>query len=222
MAALMHLTPERRAVAAALAFLLAAFLAGVNPGPQGVRYAIFGVTEGLAAILLSFAFLQRQLWWSEAGVLRWVAVGYGTLANAQILELLLPPPGVLEWMVLTGLAFGGWALLAASSRERMLAGLATVALLLALLRFSIVPIVWDRAGPGPGEAWGLGNLAEGMRRLVVDHQPVTAGGEVLGVVAIAIWAVGTRLLWKPTRKAVARPIKPPPTYPAIEDPGEYD
>ena len=202
------LTQQRRAVAAALAFLLAAFMAGVIPGPQGVQYAIFGVTEGLAAILLSFAFLQRQVWWNEAGLLRWIAVGYGTLANAQILELLLPPPGVLEWMVLTGLAFGGWALLAASSRERMLAGLATVALLLALLRFSIVPIVWNRAGPGPGEAWGLGDLAEGMRRLVVDHQPVSAGGEVLGVVAIALWALGTRFLWRPVGNTAVTTIQP--------------
>jgi len=200
------LTAERRAVAAALTFLLAAFLAGVTVGPGRVHYALFGITEGLAAILLTFAFLQRKVWWNETGWLRWVAIGYGTLANAQILELLLPPPGVLEWMVIMGLAFGGWALLAASTRERMLTGLATVALMLALLRFSIIPILWDRAGPGPGEAWGLGDLAEGMRRLVVDHQPVTASGQVLGVVAIAAWALGTRLLWEGPSVGVGRTI----------------
>lgn len=51
------LTAERRAVAAALTFLLAAFLAGVTVGPGRVHYALFGITEGLAAILLTFAFL---------------------------------------------------------------------------------------------------------------------------------------------------------------------
>lgn len=189
-------TPARRAVAAALLFLGAAFLAGVNPRPVGFAYHAFGVTEGLLGILLTYVFLERRVWWNPSPRLRWVAVVYGAVANAQILEMLIPPPGVLEWLVLTGLAFSAWAIVGARSRTRLLGGLAAMAILLAVLNFSIIPVLWERAGPGPGEAWGLGDLAEGVRRLVVDYEPVGPGGQLLGVAALGCWAAATRLLWR--------------------------
>lgn len=200
----MTITADRRTVAAALLFLGAAFLAGVNPGLDGLSYHTFGITEAIIALLLTHVFVRHGVWWSPPGALRWVALGYGAIASAQLLELLLPPPGILEWLVLTGIAFSAWAVVAAGSRSRLLAGLTAMALLLAVLKFSIIPVLWDRAGPGPGEAWGLGDLAEGLRRLVVDYEPVTAGGQLLGAAAITLWALGTRLLW---RQATSRPKK---------------
>lgn len=206
MAATLIGTPARRAVAAALAFLAAAFLAGISPGLDGVRYRFFGLPEGLLALLLVNAFLTRGIWWNPAPTLRWVAIIYGTVATAQILEMLLPPPGVLEWLVITGLAFSMWGILAARDRRRLITGLSVMALLLAMLRFSVIPALWERAGPGPGEAWGLGDLAEGMRRFIVDYDPVAPAGQLLGFAAVALWAVGTRILWPPpgVRRAGAR------------------
>lgn len=195
----MRVDAPRRAVGAALLFLLAAFLAGVNPLPEGFSYHTFGVSEGILAILLTYVMLEREVWWSPAGVLRWVAVAYGTVASAQILGLLIPAPGVLEWMVLTGLAFSSWAIVGSASRTRFLGALGAMTLLLSILKFSVIPILWERAGPGPGEAWGLGDLAEGFRRLVVDHEPVTAAGQLLGFTAIALWAGATRVLWAQER-----------------------
>jgi hypothetical protein len=192
----MTLTPERRAVAAALLFLLAGALAGVNPRPEGFAYHTFGVTEAILALLLTHVFLRHEVWWSSAGVLRWVAIAYGAVATAQLLDLLVPPPGILEWLVLTGLAFSAWAVVGAGDRSRLLAGVAALALMLSLLKFSVIPVLWDRAGPAPGEAWGLGDLAEGLRRLVVDYEPVSAGGQLLGAAAIGAWAAATRLLWR--------------------------
>lgn len=207
MATEVRLTPERSAVVAALLFLAAAFVAGLAPGPRGFSYRTFGITEGLGAILLTYIFLERRVWWSAARRLRWVAFVYGTVATAQILELLLPEPGILEWMVLTGLAFAVWAAVGARSRKRLLAGLAVVASLLAMLKFSVVPTLWVRAGPAVGAAWGLGDLAEGARRLVVDHEPITAAGQLLGVVAIGLWAAGTRLLWRQRRRRVKKALR---------------
>lgn len=195
----MRLTPQRRVVAASLVFLASAFLAGVTPGPDGLTYHTFGIAEGILALLLTYAFLQRGIWWPGRGPLRWIAIAYAALATAQLLELLLPPPGVIEWMVLTGLAFSTWAVVAASSRSRMLAGLATMALLLAMLKFSVIPALWVRSGPGPGEAWGLGDLAEGLRRLVVDYEPVSPSGQLVGFAALACWAMATRILWRQKR-----------------------
>jgi hypothetical protein len=103
---------------------------------------------------------------------------------------------VLEWLVLTGVAFSIWGVLGGRDRSRVLMGLATLALLLSVLKFSVVPVLWERAGPGPGEAWGLGDLAEGLRRLIVDYEPLTPAGQLVGFVAIGFWAAGTRLLWR--------------------------
>ena len=111
--------------------------------------------------------------------------------------IFIPAPGVLEWMVMTGLAFSAWAIVGARSRSRLLGSLSAVALLLAILKFSVIPVLWDRAGPGPGEAWGLGDLAEGLRRLVVDYEPVTPAGQLVGFAAIALWAGGTRHQLRP-------------------------
>lgn len=203
----MTLTPERRAVGASLLFLVAAFLAGVNPGMDGLSYNTFGITEAIIALLLTHVFVRHGVWWSPLGALRWLALGYGAVATAQLLELLIPPPGVLEWLVLTGIAFSAWAVVAAGSRSRLLAGLAALGLLLAVLKFSVIPVLWNRAGPGPGEAWGLGDLAEGLRRLVVDYQPVTAGGQLLGAGAIALWAAGTRLLWRQESRRAKKALR---------------
>jgi hypothetical protein len=178
----------------AAAETLTAALAGVTLRADGVDYRAFGMVEGLFALLLAYLFRLRGVWTREAGGLGWVPIVYGTLATAQLLALLLPPPGVLQWVVVTGLAFSAFAAFAARSATRLLAGLATVAILLALLNFSVIPFLWVRAGPGPGEAWGLGNMAEGFRRLFVEYEPVRPGGELVGFVAIACWAAATLLL----------------------------
>lgn len=196
MAAAASLTPARRAVAAALLFLASGALAGFTLRPQGVEWRTFGLTEGLFALLLAYVLLLRGAWLRPPGPLGWLAVVYGTFAGAQLLELLFPPPGIVEWVVVTGLAFSAWSALSGGNRERLMASLAGLALLLALLKFSVIPVIWDRAGPAPGEAFGLGNLAEGFRRLFVDYQPVRPAGQLVAFVAVGCWALATRMLWE--------------------------
>lgn len=189
------LTPERRAVAAALLFLGSAALAGIHLAEAGVRYRTFGVVEGVFALLLTYVLLLRGAWVRPPGALGWLPVLYGTVAGAQLLELLLPPPGVIEWVVVFVLALTAWAALSAGTRTRLMASLATLALLLALLRFSVIPVLWERAGPAPGAALGLGDLAESARRLFADYEPMRPAGELVGFAALALWALATRLLW---------------------------
>lgn len=195
MAAPATLTPARRGVAAALLFLASAALAGVALPARGIEYRVFGLTEGLLGLLLAYILLLRGVWLRPPGVPGWLAVGYGTLANAQLLELLLPPPGIIEWIVVTGLAFTAWAALSAGTRQRMLASLASLGLLLALFKFSVIPFMWVRAGPAPGTALGLGNVAESFRRLFVEYEPLRPEGQLVGFAAIVLWVLGTRLLW---------------------------
>jgi hypothetical protein len=202
MAAAAALTPARRAVAAALIFLGSAALAGVVLRAGGVTYRAFGMVEGLFALLLVYLFLLRGVWLRPAGGVGWVAVAYGAAATAQLVALLLPPPGIVQWVVVTGLVFSVWAAFAARTPTRLLASIGAVALLLALLDFSVIPFLWVRAGPGPGQAWGLGNLAEGFRRLFVEYEPLRPGGELVGFAAVVLWVAATRLLGPPDSSAV--------------------
>lgn len=190
------LTPARRAVAAALLFLAAATLAGITTpaSGDGVRYHTFGLVEGVLALLLSYILVARGAWLAPRGVAGWVALAYGTVASAQLWELLLPPPGVLEWGVVVTLALVAWGALAGGTRQRLVASLASLALLLALLKFSVIPVLWERAGPAAGTGFGIGDVAEGFRRLLVAEPPA-AGGPLVGFLALCAWVLGTYLLW---------------------------
>lgn len=187
----------RLRIAAALLFLAAAALAGFEPGDAGVHYRLFGLPEGIFALLLTYVVLLRGVWARPVEPLGWVAVGYGTLANAQLWELLLPPPGVVEWVTVTGLAIVFWGALGTGSRRRMIGSLGSLALLLALLKFSVIPVLWNRIGPPAGAAYGLGDLAEEARRFFADYTPTGAGAQLAGFAALCAWAAATRLLWPP-------------------------
>ena len=189
------MTHSQRAVAAALAFLASAALAGVALVPDGVEYRTFGMVEGVFALLLAYLLVFRRGWQAPETVVGWVAVVYGTLASAQVLELLFPPPGMIEWMVVAGMAVTAWGAFSGGSRRRLVFTLASLALLLALLKFSVLPVLWGRLGPQPGTAFGLGDAAESVRRVFADYRPLRPIGQFVGFVAIACWAAGTRLLW---------------------------
>lgn len=191
-----ELTPARRAVAAAMVFLAAGALAGISPQDQVTAYRVFGLTEGMLALLLTFVLLEREAWTRPAGPLGWLAIGYATVASAQIVTLLLPSRGLLQWLCVVGVLFLLLAGLAIVSRRRLMGLLSGLAVLLALLKFSVVPFLWEHSGPARGEAFGMGTALDRMRRLVVDYRPEAPGAQLLGVAAIALWVVGTRLLWR--------------------------
>ena len=200
------LTRAQRAVAAALLFLMAAGIVGIAPGEQGVHYAVFGAVEGILSLLLAAALLGRGVWMRPVDALGWTAVIYGTVALAQVLEFLLPPPGVLEWVVVIGLLFSSWGLVGAGDRRRVVHSLAAAAVLLALVRYSVLPLLWT-IGPERGAALGLGNLAESVRVSIAQPRSSGAAAQLLGVLGIALWAAATRLLW-PSESTPSDPAQP--------------
>lgn len=204
-------TRPRRAVAAALLFLLAGVLAGVVPVEHGVEYRVFGIVEGLFALLLAYLLVLRGAWMQPAGVTGWAALAYGTVATAQVLEFLFPPPGLVQWVVVAGMAITAWSVFSGGSPRRLVASLASLAVILALVRYSVIPVLWTRIGPAEGTAFGLGDLAEGARRIFADYRPVKPAGELLGFAAVCCWALATRLVWSATPgvSAAPDPLDPP-------------
>ena len=191
------MTAAQRQVAAALTFLASAAVGGVALVPGGVEYRAFGMVEGVFALLLAYLLVFRGAWERPEGFAAWTAVAYGTVASAQALELLLPPPGMIEWMVVAGIAVTAWAAFAGGTRRRLVFSLASLALLLAVLKFSVIPVLWARMGPAAGTAFGLGDAAEAVRRTFADYRPLRPAGQLVGFAALALWALGTRLLWPP-------------------------
>jgi hypothetical protein len=191
------MTLAQRQVAAALAFLASATVAGIALTPEGVEYRAFGMVEGVFALLLAYLLIFRDAWERPETLAGWMAVGYGVVASAQCLELLLPPPGMIEWMVVAGIAVTAWGAFSGGTRRRLVFSLASLALLLAVLKFSVIPVLWGRMGPAAGTAFGLGDAAESVRRTFADYRPLRPAGQLVGFVALALWALGTRLLWPP-------------------------
>ena len=189
------MTAAQRAVAASLLLLGSAVLAGLTPLEQGVAYRTFGLVEGVFALLLSYVLVRRGAWNPAAGWTGWLPLFYGTLANAQLLELLMPPPGMIEWGVAGALSVAAWGALGRGTRHRLVVSLASLALLLAVLKFSVIPVLWRNLGPAAGTAMGLGDLAESARRILADYQPVHPAGQLVGFLALCLWALATRILW---------------------------
>lgn len=191
------MTSAQRHTAAALAFLASATVAGIALVPDGVEYRAFGLVEGVFALLLAYLLVFRGAWERPETLTGWMAIVYGVLASAQCLELLLPPPGMIEWMVVAGIAVTAWGAFSGGTRRRLVFSLASLALLLAVLKFSVIPVLWTRVGPAAGTGFGLGDVAEGVRRAFADYRPLRPVGQLVGFVALALWALGTRLLWPP-------------------------
>jgi hypothetical protein len=197
------MTLAQRQTAAALVFLAGATVAGVALVPGGVEYRAFGMVEGVFALLLAHLLIVRRAWEPPATLPGWMAVAYGTVASAQALELLLPPPGMIEWMVVAAIAVTAWSAFSGGTRRRFVVSLASLALLLAVLKFSVIPVLWERIGPAAGTAYGLGDVAESVRRAFADYRPLRPAGQLVGFVALALWALGTRLLWPPDEPGAA-------------------
>jgi hypothetical protein len=98
-------------------------------------------------------------------------------------------------------AITAWSAFSAGTPRRLVASLASLAVVLALVRYSVIPVLWAHLGPAQGTALGLGNLAESARRVFADWHPVRPAGELVGFVAVCCWALATRLVWAPGRAA---------------------
>lgn len=187
----------RRAVAAALLFLLAAALAGLElPAGGGVAWRVFGLVEATLALVLSYLLVERRVWARPRTPTRALAVGYGALATAQLWQRLLPPGGALRIVVVVAVTFALWGALGRAAPRRVLVSLGVLAALLALVRYEIAP-AGQALGPEPGTAWGLGDLAESARRALLGAEPERPAGQLVAATAVAAWAVATALLRPP-------------------------
>ncbi|UCC74110.1 MAG: hypothetical protein JSV86_06005 [Gemmatimonadota bacterium] len=185
------------AFAVSALFALSFFFAGLRVTATGVEYQLFGVVDGLSALLILYVLLG-------SGALSWprdawgaVVVVYAAAATAQLVSLLLPPPGVLEWVVVGGLLYAAWNASYAVHRTRVMLTLGLVALALAALKYSVLPFVWVRTELPHTPILDLRALGEGLKGLVAAYVPSRPVTQALAFVAILAWVLAVWRQWPP-------------------------
>jgi len=185
------------AAGVAVLFLAAFFFGGLWVGSLGVEYRLFGLVDGLAALLIVYVLLNT-------GALSWpvdvwgaLVLVYAAAATAQLIALLLPPPGVLEWIVLGILLYAALGASYAVHRTRVMMTLGLAAVALALLKYSALPFVWGRARLPSTPVVDLEELGEGVKALILEYAPSEPVTQLYAFLAIVAWVLGLWLQWPP-------------------------
>ncbi len=158
-------------------FLAAFFFGGLRLGITGVEYHVFGLVDGLAALLVLYVLLNT--------------------ATAQLVSLLLPPPGLLEWLVLAALLYFAWNASYAAHRSRVVLALGAVALALAALKYSVLPFIWAHTNLPQTPILDLREMAEGFKGLLASYVPSRPITQVFAFAAILAWVLAVWLQWPP-------------------------
>jgi hypothetical protein len=172
-------------------------LAGLRLGVTGLEYHIFGLVDGLAALLILFVLLNTAtLSWPHDFWGALVLV-YAAGATAQLVSMLLPPPGLVQWAVLAVLLYFAWNASYAVHRTRVMLTLGIVAVALAALKYSVLPFIWARTQLPNMPLIDLRGLAEGIKGLLASYVPDRPITQVFAFAAILLWVVAIWLQWPP-------------------------
>lgn len=185
------------AAAVSSVFLFAFFFAGIWVGRTGVEYHLFGLVHGLAALLLLYVFLNSGVLSWPRGFWGFLVLVYAAVATAQLVMLLLPPPGFLEWVVIGVLVYFAWQASYATHRTRIMMSLGLVALVLAALKYSILPFLWARSELPRTPILDLRALGDGIKSLMVSYVPSRPETQALALLAILAWVLAVWLQWPP-------------------------
>lgn len=189
-------TPAAASGVAAL-LVISFFFAGLWVGSAGVDYRVFGLVDGIAALLILYVFLNTRILSWPQGPWGALVLVYTGAATAQLVALLLPPPGVLQWVVLGVLLYFAWSAGFGAHRSRILLALGLVALALAALKYSVLPFVWSRAELPETPLVDLRALGEGIKGLVVVYVPSRPIAQLYAFTAILAWVLAIWLQWPP-------------------------
>jgi len=178
-------------------FILAFFFGGLRASAVGLEYRLFGLVDGLAALLIVYVLLNTAAlswprdWWGA------LVTVYAAAATAQLVSLLLPPPGMVQWLVLGGLLYFAWGASYAAHRTRVVLALGLVALALAVLKYSVLPFIWARTQFPATPILDLQAMAEGIKSFFAVYVPSRPISQLFAFMAILAWVLAVWLQWPP-------------------------
>lgn len=185
------------AAAVCLLFLAAFALGGLWVGPLEVRYELFGLVDGLAGLLILYVLVNT-------GVLSWpdtlwggVVLVYAGLAAAQLVALLLPPPGVLQWIVLGVILFYAWNASYGVHRSRIVLSLGLAGVALAALKYSVLPLVWSATELPSTPLIDLRAIGEGFKSFFASYEVARPITQFFAFLSIVAWSLAVWFGWPP-------------------------
>jgi hypothetical protein len=178
-------------------FLLSFGLGGISLDTGGVEYEVFGLVDGLAALLVVYVLLRSEALARPGGAWGLVMLVYGTAATAQLVGRLLPPPGVLEWLALAALVALAWHGAYGLHRSRLVLNLGLLTVAMAALRYAILPFVWLRAELPRTPVVDLYELGEAFKGLFIAYAPPHPATQAFVFAAVLAWATAVWIQWPP-------------------------
>lgn len=159
------------------------------------QFAPFGLVAGLLALLYVFVLTQAGVIRRGHGWLDPLLLVYWTAATAMSFRVLLPAPGLLQVALVVGAAVAAAILVSREDRNEALLWLGVVAVVLAVLRFGVVPLFEARSALPDWGPLRLGQAANSFRDLFVAYAPQRPAVQALYFGALACYAVALWSQW---------------------------
>jgi hypothetical protein len=204
---------RRRALAVCLLLAVSVLVGGLDLPAHGFdafRYAMFGFTGGLLGILYAFALANRGVLWRPAGWIGAVLLIYWAAATAMMFRILLPPPGLVQVGLAILAAVGAGIIVSRHDREGAVLTLGIVTVMLAVIRFALVPAFWARSELPNWGPLRIGASADAMRDFFVAYAPERPASQALHFLALCLWVVALWLQWEPPADEPNEPRTPSP------------
>ena len=200
---------RRRALGVCLLLATALLVGGLDlpaRGYESFRYAMFGFTGGLLGILYTFALVSRGALWRPAGWPGVILLVYWAAATAMLFRVLLPPPGLVQVGLAIVAAVGAGVIVSRRDREGAVLALGTVTVILAVIRFALVPVFWARSELPNWGPLQLGASADAVRDFFVAFAPERPASQALHFLALALWVVALWIQWEPPADVTSEPL----------------
>jgi hypothetical protein len=166
-------------------------------GYEAFRYGMFGFTSGLLGILYAFALTSGGVLWRPAGWLGTILLIYWAAATAMMFRVLLPPPGLVQVGLAVLSAAGAGIIVSRHDRHGAVLALGVVTVMLAVIRFALVPVFWARSDLPNWGPLRIGASADAMRDFFVAYIPERPASQALHFLALLLWVLALWLQWRP-------------------------
>lgn len=164
-------------------------------GYAAFQFAPFGLVAGLLAILYVFVLVQSDVVRRGRGWLAALLLVYWTAATGMAFRVLLPGPGLVQVALVIGAAVAAAILASRRAREEALLWLGIVTVVLAVLRFGLVPFFEARSGLPDWGPIRLGEAADSFRDVFVAYAPQRPAIQILHFGALTCYALALWTQW---------------------------
>jgi hypothetical protein len=191
---------RRRALGVCLLLAASVLVGGLDlpaTGYEAFRFAPFGFTGGLLGILYAFALASRSVLWRPPGWLGGMLLVYWAAALAMTFRVLLPPPGLVQVALAILAAAAAGILVSRHDREAAVLTLGVVTVILAVVRFAMVPVFWARSELPNWGPLRMGASADAVRDFFVAYAPERPASQALHFLALVLSVAALWLQWEP-------------------------